>query len=66
MTAIDTDRSKKMKRLISIVSIVITAIIVCFCLLLIMVITSTFVRGKPLNAIDLRGIINYKLLIVNY
>ncbi|MGD2085734.1 MAG: hypothetical protein PVH61_06065 [Candidatus Aminicenantes bacterium] len=36
-----------MKRLISIVSIVVTVIMVCLCLLLIMIITSTFARGIP-------------------
>jgi lipopolysaccharide/colanic/teichoic acid biosynthesis glycosyltransferase len=47
MTAVDTDRGEIMKRLISIVSIVVTAIMVCLCLLLIMIITSTFARGTP-------------------
>jgi hypothetical protein len=47
MSAVDTYRSKKMKRVISIVSIVVTAIMVCLCLLMIMVITSTFARGSP-------------------
>jgi hypothetical protein len=45
MSAIDMHGNKKLKRLISIVSIVVTAIMVCLCLLLIMLITSTFAHG---------------------